>query len=365
MTMVASLLVHKWPILIGDLLISSTIKPDKIVCLPTVHDEIPKLHSSNKYVTGLKQKTIIINDELAICWANSPFYASILIRDLISEFKYKHCSIGEMLRYLDNIDLEIRDNVSIVGMLRYNKLFHTFGFNCRNMSLNDIGDIIYLEGSGTEDFLEALNAFTESNLYKLNPLQYAVSTLIRTYNYMLCKEISSEESFIKCYGGGYELVSYVNGRFQKINDITHILWIATEDDNGKWTLSLPRLIMKYEYYHDLLLIRRGEFVNKPDGSGFVKMALKNEVPYEVRPIYESSDKTELENQHKVDLPNFNSNFICNNILMLKRTGKANCSQFFNYSGNGTNPIRFSEINSEIQIQIDETFIRSIYEDISK
>ncbi|KAF0159357.1 MAG: hypothetical protein FD159_535 [Syntrophaceae bacterium] len=215
MTMVASLFIQRWPILIGDLLISSPGKNDKF-CLPTVNDNLPKIDIENMHKpVGLRQKAVVINNNLAVCWANSAFYAKRVIKDLISEYKDKICSIDEMLHYLDNIDPEIRENVSIVGMLRHNNLFHAFGFNCGNKQLNDNGDIIYIAGSGTEEFLQTFDAYNLQPQENLNPLQYAVSTLIAQYNYMMCKEISSIDSLVNCYGGGYELISYMNGGFQR------------------------------------------------------------------------------------------------------------------------------------------------------
>jgi hypothetical protein len=109
------------------------------------------------------------------------------------------------------------------------------------------------------------------------------------------------------------------------------------------------------------MIRRGEFIDTPDDSGMIKMTIKKEAVHFVSPIYRYLAKEELNNLQKQTLPSFNSQFMCNYVLKFMQSGKVNCSQLLNFSGNSTNPIRFSEIKNDIQIRIDKALIHSLLE----
>ena len=193
----------------------------------------------------------------------------------------------------------------------------------------------------------------------MNSLQYAISRTILSSSYLMGKEVTNIENLRSGYGGGYEMISYVNGKFRKIDDINHIIWIANEDNEGRWKLQLPRLFMKYEYCDDILMIRRGEFLDKPFANGLIQMAMVNECVHLISPIYRHLSKHDLEDIRKKELSSLNSRFLCHSILMFKKSGMVNCRPYLNYSGNGTNPIHFSQNKNQVYLEIEPALIEQI------
>ena len=132
MTLAAAHFIQGWPILIGDVLISSRKEyANRKVTLPTIHYPIPEEESKNDIYApkGLNQKLVIIDSKLVVGWAGVKIYAQSFIKAFKSEYANKNSSLAQILKYLDNIDGEIRDKISIVGIMQFDNTFNCFGFN--------------------------------------------------------------------------------------------------------------------------------------------------------------------------------------------------------------------------------------------
>jgi hypothetical protein len=264
MTLVAAHFIKGWPILIGDVLVSIPKKyAQQQVSLPTIHNHPLKEDVTQLYTpSGLSQKLTIINNDLAVGWSGSKLYAKCFIKAFLAEYADKNCSISEVLEYINNMDQEIKDNISLAGVIKSDNMFHVFGIGCCHGKLGNAGEDVYVTGSGQQDYLEILSSFiNEPKEDGMKPLQYAVGNTINSSGFMMGREITNLESIVDGYGGGYEIISYFNGKFQKCNDINHVIWVANEAKDGQWKLTLPRLFMKYGYHNDIFIIRRGEFID--------------------------------------------------------------------------------------------------------
>jgi hypothetical protein len=369
MTLAAAHFIQGWPILIGDVLISNRKEYAQQVTLPTIHHHVLEENVTKLYSpSGLSQKLTIVNNDLAVGWAGTKLHAKSFIRELLAEYADKKCSISEILEYLNNMDQERRDNISVVGVIKSEKVFHVFGIgvDCCCERLNDVVDVVYVAGTGQRDYLEILRSFINKPTEEgLNPFQYAAGNTIMASSFMMGKELTNLESLINGYGGGYEIISYVNGKFQKIDDINHIIWIANEAKDGQWTLTLPRLFMKYEYHGDIFMIRRGEFLDNTDSNELIQMSIVNECVHLISPIYRYLNRGELEELQRKVLPDLNARFICHSILTFKNSGMVNCQPYLNYSGNGTNPIQFVQKGGQIHIEIEPDLIKSLLTSLSR
>jgi hypothetical protein len=220
--------------------------------------------------------------------------------------------------------------------------------------------LIRYSGSGAKDLLSYLDNFDIAPASrKTNPLETAIGTILPIANFMNGMEVVNPINLFQQYGGGYEIASFINKKFKKIDDITYLLWFGKQNKDLSWGLSIPKVVIKYYYIDDLLIIRRFETSNKKNKLSSI---MKEEI-YAISPIYNQINLTNLK---KIELQSFNSRFICSCIFLEDINGNPQVLSRINYSNQETNPIKFIENdNSKIEMHFKSDFVTSIFESIPK
>lgn len=356
MTLITSFDVQGCPVLFGDLLISSDENLKQTISVPTIN-EITKIFpkGSGFVPTSLRQKVALINENLALAWSGSALGAKVILGQLIQEAPKKlHWNLVDLSAFFKDFDGQYGEDVGIVGFSNDGKGIFSFGYGkCVEKFSTAKYGLVRLSGSGAIDFKKYLDMDIPLASRAVNPLENAVGTTLLLSTHMHGLESISGMNLLQYYGGGFEMASYVRKKFQKIDDITYLVWTGFQEDDLSWRLNLPRAAIKYYYENDVLLIRKIDFV--PETEGCLKC--ENESLYFVSPIYRIANPSELKNTPF----SFNSRFICHFVILTHIDGSVEILNRVNFSSNGTNPVKFTgETTGGMTLSVSSDFVESIF-----
>ena len=357
MTVIASFSIEKYPVLLGDLLISGFEDLDTTLNLPTI-GEITRVFTkgSIRVPIRLRQKTAILNENLAITWSGIESSAQKIINSLYQKAKnQEYWNLEDLSTFFKDFDNTLGKDVGIIGLSNDGSGIFSFGYGETNKLPSVKYGLIRSSGSGAKDLILCLNDFDKPIISKkINPLETAIGTTLAVTTYLMGNESVNGQNLIQLYGGGYEIVSFVNKKFKKIDDITYLIWFGKQNSDSSWGLSLPKTIIKYFYQNDILIIRKIEVVhenNKPP-------KCENEAIYSISPIYRQINNSELKN---LNLQSFNSRFICSFIVLERFDRSIQILNRINFSSQNTNPIKFNDDDKDIfTMDIRQDFIESIF-----
>jgi len=362
MTVVAAFTVNGVPVMLGDLLISGPSTGRASIHIPTVGDAIPSLPEDGQLaIAQLRQKLCIIGDNIALGWSGSLLAATMVVEGLIKENRRSEMTLEEVKRYLDNLDKWTRQqDLSLVGYVSEPAGIAPFGYNCSEFQSDIFGNVM-VSGTGESDLSSLLQQFSTSAPQfrgeDANPLAVAACTALTVTGFLLQSELADDSALDRFYGGGYEVVTFVNGRFGKINDITYLVWILSTDGQTA-SLALPSVVIKYSYERDLLIMRVARF-NRPSEEDEPTVALSNEL-YVVTPIYRYPKQTELT---RVKQPRLSSRFLCNYVVVLPRHKKLDVTNVVcrvDLSTQSPGPIEFIEEEDKVALAVSKSFIEEIF-----
>ncbi len=260
MSLIACTLNYGYPVLIGDLLFTTFHRSSNPIVIPTflggVEEFLPNhLHL---YPEGLRQKIYVINDNLCIATSGVLYEMRHLLECLRNYFKYHPTNLQNVERFISCIDVEeIRDSAYIL-MVSENKNDKT-ELNLRlfgewHSTQNSEFEQLLTWGSGQTQYLE--DVCEESTIHSggsMTSLDRSISLNLMTFCKLLARERFSLRSIQRYWGGGLEMI-YFNGKaFQKVDDITYVVWKGSIDANDAIKFT-PFLIMNYKYYEDILVI---------------------------------------------------------------------------------------------------------------
>ena len=66
----------------------------------------------------------------------------------------------------------------------------------------------------------------------LREWEQAIGCCLQMTGYWLQLEIATLQSLKKLYGGGYEIATFINDKYRKVDKITYMFWHARIDGDG-------------------------------------------------------------------------------------------------------------------------------------
>jgi hypothetical protein len=166
----------------------------------------------------------------------------------------------------------------------------------------------------------------------------------------LAHELLTAQSLSLYFGGGYEIATWVNGRFVKLPEATFLYWDARRDGT-KISLNLKQVV-KYKYVEDFLLIRTAVFERR------AAQEYKLRVTHRVN-IVPPVNKWISQFPRNVALPPFQSDWLCNYFVQVPRTGEpvfCHVHRIGNVSGS---PLLFSEDAQSLTVGVKNDFFESL------
>jgi len=208
---------------------------------------------------------------------------------------------------LDKNDNSFSRNVQFYGLVTDAVGISPFWYGGNYFESSILGRVTLL-GSGSEDIYEFLKR--NQNLPKrysgMNDSEYALSYALSVSGFLLLSEIRNMDSLKHYYGGGYEIVMFNDGEFQKVGDISFVFWNSSIHGK-KVNLGLYKII-KLSYGNHLMFLQ----VASPGGDGpDFHISKSNFGLYIVPPI----DRTVVQQEiSALRLPELNSKYTCHFII---------------------------------------------------
>ncbi|MDZ4779301.1 MAG: hypothetical protein SGJ19_03510 [Planctomycetia bacterium] len=271
------------PAMMSDLLIAGQAPWERIgPMLPTTDDAWRTFTGARiKVPLGLRQKIALVSDNLVIGWSGFEIdamndisdiidlnYVAPLNRSTFSAHLNRHPSKLQMVGF-------IQDDDGIVG-------FQTDGAVTFNTPILDQVAII---GTGTDPFTEAFMRDLRPTRSTVGIPEEAIGIGLNVFDEFIFHELLNQYPLRQRFGGGYEFVRGVNGRFEKIADITYCLWMVNFGSDGKARIAHLDRVLHFLYREDVLVIECAVF---PRGEGklnfrrfFVPPAHRDVRPHEI------------------------------------------------------------------------------------
>lgn len=369
MTLVASFSIDKHPILIGDIMIScpSKGKSYKNFKIPTYYDvnrDVPEY--LGYIVTGLKQKVIILNKYFSVAWAGAEIAAKTVIEELIEEFGDKGPTINELFNYFKNVDYLNGLQLYLTGIVVLQRhgehtVLYRFawdsdlGWNSNKYSTNELGDV-YAGGSGRSDFEKLTDGMHMNLNVKTTPAVKAITASFSLISQLKGHQMRIGAGLSMLYGGGYELVTLLDGELKKIDDVIYHFWIVTRLENGKLNITFKETI-KVAYHRDLLVIYKVNIFIHQENK---EISTINYEVFVIPPIYRSVSETEKKELEKnIEQLSLNAKFSMFYIHVPQAGENNSVLNFAHYSGNKSPPVKYMFEKDDIVFEVSPNLIDRI------
>jgi hypothetical protein len=312
MTAIISFQIEGQPVMFGDLLLSAEVAPLPIH-IPTVGD-IRQVFPSDSVFTpvGLAQKIAVISDDFAVAWSGTQIYARTVIRELTEHFRATRPTDEDLRAYFNQLPDQMADDLTLLAMVAMSptRMFH-FGFGAEEENDPRFG-VFRMGGSGhgaVAGFLRRIQNFTENDGRQMTPFAKAIGCALTMSGELLAREIFATDNLWEFFGGGYEVLTRVEGRWKKLDDVLTIFWVARQTNSGGVELvTHPIRVIRQAYFGDLLAIRALSL--EPNQPIQDKLYV---VDSAARPAYEWE-------RQQVQAPDFNARWICHQFVVQQLDG---------------------------------------------
>lgn len=313
MTVIAAFNVQGCPIVFGDLLTTAeTESGDRMVAVPAVGDVRDFFEGSGWTITGLAQKVVIISQSCVVAWAGSWIAAKLVISQLRKIASDTTLTADNVLSFLQQHPDLKQHPISLMGWVREDRGLKPFWYHAEDVFDGGKLGVVSTAGTGAHalrEFAEIVRQSPFKSTGRVNAGATAVSTALSLAGVLLRAELHGGDAAptLRCmFGGGYEIASYLNGEFRKVGDLTFVVWEAQIGNEGV-KISLPQLLIKQQYLHDVLLLRSARV--KENGG---HPEIFDEQYHAVLPMYEISNAILAEDLINVSLQ---SRLLCHCFLV--------------------------------------------------
>lgn len=354
MTLVARLLVNRSPLLMGDLLLSGNEVPGQFVNVPTIgsiSSVFPE--GSLRVPRSMRQKIAVVSDNLLVGWAGGRSAAGSVIRELIEKEREKPFTLDSLEHYLKNLHKSVWEQCGFAGFIKNEHELSYFGFNSLELQTKSSG-VAGLLGTGSDQVAQFLQNFPGGHAIgtkEPNELGRALAYGLSISGSFLSLEIASRESLLNYFGAGYEIASLIDGKFQKLDNVTYVFWYGQMTDDG-FGADLHQ-VCKYSYINDVLAIRT-ETLSASNNETY---QTKDRSLYAVLPVYRDLTQTESTDLPQLVSrpPSFDSKWLCNYFFLWEPTGGVAIFSLVHHCGEKEPPIRFFEEENRLVVAFEKNF----------
>lgn len=369
MTVILGFKVDTLPVLVGDIAVSGLEQPGIVTIIPTVgssHEVFPE--GSGYTITDLKQKVNIISDNLMIAWAGSYVAAKYVISELKRLSEHQEISQDFIYRFFtEEVSQNIgQQEVAFIGCISNSDNFtffdYSYGIEVKKINHSRYGEVMIC-GVGKDDVQEIFQAIErQSARDDLSHFDNAVIATLTLCGYLMVRD---EQSLLNFFGGGYEIASFSDNGFSKLDDYSFFYWLSREEENGKLDLSMRAY--KSVYSDDILLIysiqiEQTEDAKQLENSEIVFPVDKISI-HAVLPLYLNMTEEQIIKQLSGRIPILESSLNCDFVfvvnMQLEQPLKMVIPIPANYRDSLNNPVKFDMSSDVIQLKIENSCLDTI------
>ena len=226
MTLIAAINIKIYPVLVGDLLVTSPIAPAHRVAIPTI-GEITKEQGNllTCHVVGLDQKICILNDCLAVAWAGRKVYARDIVRQMKGHFDDNPVNYNTLEEFLKSQNEKYLDELSLICIYKTDTGLQVLSANATKIETERFSEC-HTGGSGQSALIDMLYTYGSSRPLKgeANALQRSVLDAVALMSNLVATEISAGKPNSLAFGGAFEVAVFSDNAWIKIGDVLHLFW---------------------------------------------------------------------------------------------------------------------------------------------
>ncbi len=216
-----------------------------------------RTESSNNFVAYLRQKTYFPTSTISLQWAGREDQAINYINKFENLLSKTNSIIDCNDETIKNIPPEYRNDLSIINkqINLDNNEINFCSYNANNIDVDGCDNFL-ISGTGST-YKNYLNHFKGVVIQKNFDNSYLDNTmhLLAMSANLLGIEFISLHNLNNLFGGGYEMSVLRNNKFIKLNNIMYLIWLFNYDKE-KYSLAWYPILIKQEYFSDLLIFRR-------------------------------------------------------------------------------------------------------------
>jgi hypothetical protein len=268
MTLIAASTNFGIPVMIGDVLISSTDSTGEIRTPTFVEgtgDHLKGLIGSKPYT--FNRKLYIINSQLCIALGGRLDVMTRFLNRMNVMFGAHVAKEGEIKEYLDTYDKGDLKELSVIVLSAHDngKYFGTGVVGPYAKMQHKILETVIAAGSGAETFLKEAHTtetlLSSSEAAAPTTLERVIQENLMVIAYCLGREALSAVTLTERWGAGFELIYYDQKKkqFELLNNFSVLLFYGEFfKESGKFEHQLVSLF-KSEYQGDNLIIKGGSY----------------------------------------------------------------------------------------------------------
>jgi hypothetical protein len=219
-----------------------------------------------------------------------------------------------------------------------------------------------MAGSGTEGFknwIARLQSPATVFPGPPDPTNVAILLSLMATTTVLVAETVRPENLLESWGGGLELATFVEHRFQKVGDILYIPWFLDFQRAGSLQLKLRSgtRALKVDYFDNLLLVRPILFQFE-DGKNIVDTS-------SMFVIDEIDRKVPTERIRQIPWPPISSQWICNCIFTQLPNGTTEIYSIPTKAGSERKLISVEEEGQQIILHVSADLKRMLHDAIAE
>lgn len=267
MTIIAHFNAFGTRTLLGDLLISSSVKPATEVHLPASRNINERVFlRPNFYFAGLAQKVVLINSRLAIAWSGNYERAATLFSSLEPLRGSASVSSSYLSAVFDSLDQQIKRDLSWIALSSNDSGSQLMMHGAER--LREYGPVTEVTfcGSGKKKFQQIFYQLCR-NLVPVGPGEAPDSGFTAgVLGAFSGEEFDRPVHLQEGWGGGFEVVRLVGGRMTRMRRQLSLNFLAGPQNNASdWRLWFIPNFRHTDYWNDHTVVQAVEHPVDPLG----------------------------------------------------------------------------------------------------
>jgi hypothetical protein len=250
---------HGYPVLMGDLLISSP-DGDENMPTPTYVNGTREIYAdADDKPIGLNQKLYVINDRLCVALGGRVSQMETFLKKLRVIYDTVDFDINDLSKFVNEFAKEEGDEMFAIILIasEIEKDTYDFQVRCINLFQNDMAQsslygTVVAGGSGADQFLKFVQTNTKFATDITNTDAF-LATNQSLMSHFLGLEISSADTLREYWGAGFEMITFDSGKFVKLHEYTVVV-LNAPFGRGKMFEAEPICTMMINYQDDVMLI---------------------------------------------------------------------------------------------------------------
>jgi hypothetical protein len=237
--------------------------------------------------------------------------------------------------------------------------YHCFGLNTARKYGGPFGQF-YAGGTGEASFSSTLEACVDGidamRAFFAGRQQLGAcfgSVLLAN---LLGNEARTGRNLLERWGGGFEVATIIDARFQKLTGVLHTFWEFSKSRSGQLEIKLMPVFQKLDYWNDVLVIRTLELERDQKSP-----RVKRDNVHRVFPLLKGPEKYDMS---AFRIPDFSHTTLCCYICSIGIEPDPGVLSYVDYNPSGNDKIRIDLNGKESSVAFGDELVQSIISAIS-